>query len=82
MGTKAAFVGKSRYSLPVMRKRTVAKLVAQFRAAFGRFGEGRVRAEKPATGWLGGPDSNFDTHERCRLASQDPVGTARDPHVR
>jgi hypothetical protein len=35
------------------------QLVAHFRASSGMSGEGRERAEKPATRWLSGPDSNF-----------------------
>jgi hypothetical protein len=58
------------------------QLVAQFRASSGSFGEFWERVERRTTGWLGGPDSNFDTRERYRLASQIPDGTARDPHVR
>jgi hypothetical protein len=36
----------------------------------GFFRSLRERVERRATRWLGGPDSNLDTHERCRLASQ------------
>jgi hypothetical protein len=47
----------------------------------GAFAASRERAEKPATRWLSGRDSNFDT-QRCPLFERDPDCTARQPHGR